>query len=472
MAADKPSQALAEDSSIKRVEKQQAKSLMDRVWDFFISLKLAITVIIILAAASIAGTIIEQNQPLEKYRQVYSDGTIRFFDTLGLFDMYHSWWFLLLLVIFTVNLSCCTIDRLPRVLKVVRNPKRTLDESFEKTLGHVEKWKKKGTLDELAAAYGEALAKGFGGKTVVTENSSTRHLYAEKGVVSRFGVYVTHLSIIIIFIGAIIGNVFGFKGYVNIVDGEQVSAVPTRGGGRMVDLGFTVRNNKFWVDFWPSGHPKEYASDLSVIEGGREVLRKTIVVNDPLRYKGVWFYQSSYGQAAGATATVAARKAEGGGSPALLTLTAGQKAEVPGYGVLSALDYQDNLYGFGPALLVVLEKPQEPPAQFWLLKGYPEFDRQRRDDYVLSFAGIDTVFFTGLQVARDPGVNVVWLGCILMVAGILIAFFMSHQRIWLRLAPTGDGRVEMTLAGTASRNRMGFERTFEKLQSDMKAAAK
>jgi cytochrome c biogenesis protein len=69
-------------------------------------------------------------------------------------------------------------------------------------------------------------------------------------------------------------------------------------------------------------------------------------------------------------------------------------------------------------------------------------------------------------------VNVVWLGCILMVAGILIAFFMSHQRIWLRLAPTGDGRVEMTLAGTASRNRMGFERTFEKLQSDMKAAAK
>jgi cytochrome c biogenesis protein len=470
MAVDKSSQALAEDRSGKRAEKR-AKPLMDRVWDFFISLRLAIAVIILLATASIAGTIIEQNQPLEKYRQVYSDGTIRFFDTLGLFDMYHSWWFLLLLVVFTVNLSCCTIDRLPRVLKVVRNPKRSLDESLEKTLGHVEKWKKKGSLDELAAAYGDALPKAFGGRTVVTENGGARHLYAEKGVISRFGVYVTHLSIIIIFIGAIFGNVFGFKGYVNIVDGEEVSTVPTRGGGRMVDLGFTVRNNKFWVDFWPSGQPKEYASDLSVIEGGREVLRKTIVVNDPLRYKGIWFYQSSYGQAAGATATLAARKADGG-PPVMLNLSAGQRAEIPGYGMISALDYQENFHGFGPALLVALEKPQALPAQFWLLKGYPDFDRQRRDDFVLSFAGIDTVFYTGLQVARDPGVNVVWLGCILMVAGILIAFFMSHQRVWLRLAPTGDGRVEMTLAGTASRNRIAFERTFEKLQADLKAAAK
>ncbi|MBK5096106.1 MAG: cytochrome c biogenesis protein ResB, partial [Deltaproteobacteria bacterium] len=84
------------------------ESPMDRVWKFFTSVKLAIFVIIILATASIVGTIIEQNQPIEKYRQIYTDGAIRFFEALSLFDMYHSWWFLLLMVLFSVNLICCT----------------------------------------------------------------------------------------------------------------------------------------------------------------------------------------------------------------------------------------------------------------------------------------------------------------------------------------------------------------------------
>src|SRR3989337_3964977 len=117
---------------------KRVDSWMDQVWKFFTSIKLAIFIIIILAVASIIGTIIEQNQPLEKYRQFYSDGTIRLFESLNLFDMYHSWWFLLLLVLLTVNLSCCTLDRLPRTVKVVRNPKTTLDENIEKSLAHVD----------------------------------------------------------------------------------------------------------------------------------------------------------------------------------------------------------------------------------------------------------------------------------------------------------------------------------------------
>ena len=91
---------------------------------------------------------------------------------------------------------------------------------------------------------------------------------------SRFGVYVTHLSIIVIFLGAIVGNVAGFKGYVNIPEGESVSQVAVRGGSRTQDFGFTLRCNSFRVETYPTGQPKAYVSDLSVIEGGREVLRK------------------------------------------------------------------------------------------------------------------------------------------------------------------------------------------------------
>ncbi len=78
-------------------------SPIDQVWDFFISVKLAIFTLIILAIASIFGTIVEQNQPPEKYHQIYEDWAFALMNRINLFDMYHSWWF-------TVNLTCCTIE--------------------------------------------------------------------------------------------------------------------------------------------------------------------------------------------------------------------------------------------------------------------------------------------------------------------------------------------------------------------------
>ena len=129
------------------------------------------------------------------------------------------------------------------------------------------------------------LTSGFA-KPKITDGRGEVHLYAETGVASRFGVYVTHLSIVVIFIGAILGNVFGFKSYVNIPDGKEASHLDARGGKEHIDLPFSVRNNRFWVETYPNGQPRKYASDLSVIESGREVLRKTITVNDPLAVQG------------------------------------------------------------------------------------------------------------------------------------------------------------------------------------------
>lgn len=441
---------------------------IDRVWNFFISVKLAIITLIVLAVTSILGTIIEQNQPPEKYHQVYEDWAFALMNRLSLFDMYHSWWFLLLLVLFTVNLTCCTIDRFPKMWKVVRNPRTKLDESLEKSLALADRWKKKGTLADWTAKYSGALSSSFA-KPTVTEEGGEVHLYAETGVASRFGVYVTHLSIIVIFIGAILGNVLGFKGYVNIPEGEAIAQVPVRGGNRTQDLGFTVRCNAFSLETYPSGQPKAYKSDLSVIEGGREVARKTIVVNDPLQHKGIWFYQSSYGQAGGATAQVAVARKDG--TPmGSLALAANEAVQVAGYGIVRGVNYDQNFQGNGPALQVTVEKPGQPAASFWLFQSRPDLDRQRNDSLVFSFGGLSSKMFTGLQVAKDPGVNIVWLGCTLMTIGIIMAFFLSHQRVWVRLSQGADGRVEVVLAGSASRNRLAFEKRFERIQTGVKAA--
>ena len=231
---------------------------------------------------------------------------------------------------------------------------------------------------------------------------------------------------------------------------------------------FRALNNRFWLETYPNGQPKKYASDLSVIESGREVLRKTITVNDPLQYKGIWFYQSSYGQAGGTTALVSVRRPDGAPGR-LLSLAPNEPIPIDGDRNRPWGELHQNFQGRGPALQVVVEKPGKPPANFWLLQKLDDKDFQRNDGLVFSFGGLNSKMFTGLQVARDPGVNIVWLGCTLMVIGIVMAFFLSHQRVWVRLAQGQDGRVEVVLAGSASRNRLAFEKKFEKIQTDVKA---
>jgi hypothetical protein len=173
-------------SAAATVERERKKPISTRIWNFLISIKLAIRILILLAATSILGTVIEQNQPPEKYHQVYEDWAYNLMDRINLFDMYHSWWFLLLLSLFALNLACCTIDRLPRAIRSVRKPKLTLDDATEKTLALTKRWKDKGDISPRAETYRSALARLFAAPKV-TEAEGAVHLYAEKGVTSRLG---------------------------------------------------------------------------------------------------------------------------------------------------------------------------------------------------------------------------------------------------------------------------------------------
>src|SRR3989337_876684 len=171
-------------------ERDRAKPAATRIWNFLISIKLAIWIIILLAVTSILGTVIQQNQPPEKYRQVYEDWAYNLMDRINLFDMYHSWWFLLLLCLFTLNLTCCTMDRLPRAIRTVRKPKLTLDDAMEKSLPQSERRQIKGDIPRRAEVCKAAIARLFAAPKV-TEADGVVHLYAEKGVYSGFGAYAT-----------------------------------------------------------------------------------------------------------------------------------------------------------------------------------------------------------------------------------------------------------------------------------------
>ncbi len=273
------------------------RGFIESVWEFFCSLKLSISLLILLAVTSIIGTVIPQSPPRE-YLESISAAKIKLYSAMGFFDMYHSWWFILLLYLLTVNLIACSIKRLPRVWKFISEPTLIMDDGLEKTLSLTQHFKMEGD----AASLKDKMAAFLGGEfaaPVIIEANGEFHLFAQKAAYSRLGVYVVHLSIIIIFIGALIGSFFGYKGYAQIEEGTSISAFENR-KGTQTDLGFALKCEKFSVSFYDTGAPKEFRSILTVLENGQPVPgyeKIPVVVNSPLTYKGVTFYQSSYGPA-------------------------------------------------------------------------------------------------------------------------------------------------------------------------------
>ena len=155
------------------------------LWDFFCSLKLTIFILIALAITSIIGTVIQQNLSRQEYLRVFSEDTYRLLNNLQFFDMYHSWWFIGLLVLFCINLVCCSIKRLPRVWRLVQNPSLTPSEQMLKAFSNVDEKLVKGDLPTLIERMKAFVGAEFATAQVNEKDGST-YLYAEKAQICPF----------------------------------------------------------------------------------------------------------------------------------------------------------------------------------------------------------------------------------------------------------------------------------------------
>ena len=439
----------------------------EKIWDFFCSLKLTIIILLLLALLSIIGTVLQQNAPAAEYIQEYGQSNYELFVALQFVDMYHSWWFIGLLGLFSVNLICCSIKNFPRVWKFVKEPALIASPGILKNSANRLEATSKENKQQLANRLAALLKKEFSAPKQ-SEKDGKLYLFAQKGIYSRFGAYATHLSILIIMAGAIIGNVWGYKAYVNIVEGTSTNQVWSRNGQVPVELGFTVRCDKFDVSYYPnSRRPKDYNSDLVVLENGQEILRKRIEVNDPLTYKGITFYQSSYGPAGSAFFQIKVTE-NATGKVMNMKASMGQNVNLPGGHAFTVSDFTAE-GRFGPAARIHVNTPDGRRGNpFMVLKNFPDFDVKRGGKFSFTLVDFKEPQFTGLQVAKDPGVEVVWLGCFLMVFGSLTAFFFSHRRIWVCLED-GGGKTKVQIAANAHRNQPGFSLAFDELKLKLDA---
>jgi len=186
-----------------------------------------------------------------------------------------------------------------------------------------------------------------------------------------------------------------------------------------------------------------------------------------MTYEGITFYQSSYGPAGDPTFTFRV-KVRATGESVDVTLRQGERMLLPGGGSFRVADFTESFQNFGAATRLEVTSSGGAPRSFVVLKAFPEFDAQRGGEYIFSLVDYQQRFYTGLQVAKDPGVWVVWLGCALMVIGSLVAFFLSHRRIWVTIRPVG-GKTGVKFGGSAHRNQPAFEIFFDEFKKNLKA---
>ena len=294
---------------------------------FFSSMRFAVALLSLLGIASVIGTVLQQNQLQTDYLVKFGPFWTRIFDFLGLYDVYASAWFVVIMMFLVVSTSLCLIRNVPPFWREMKSFREKVKEKSLAAMRHSS------LLDvniapEVAKRYLEV--QGFQGKTINREDGSVL-IAAKKGTMNKWGYIFAHIALIVICLGGLIDSnlllklgmltgrivpdnqavyakdfksesILGaanlsFRGNVSISEGQSADVVFLNADNGMLvqDLPFEVKLKKFHIDFYNTGMPRDFASDIEVTDKATgEKLERTIRVNHPLTLHGITIYQASF----------------------------------------------------------------------------------------------------------------------------------------------------------------------------------
>ena len=408
-------------------------------------LRLAIVLLLTIALFSVSGTVIEQGQTQAFYQANYPEHPALFgflswqlILTLGLDQVYRTWWFLALLILFGASLTTCTFQR---QIPALRWFSRTWNfysqpRQFQKFALSAEL--PQGQMEQLLPLLQQRRYKVF---------QEGEKLYAHKGIVGRVGPILVHASMLLILLGAILGAMTGFFAQEMVPSGEtfQVRNVFDAGpwAAAQIPKDWSVKVNRFWIDYTPDGAIDQFYSDLSVLDqAGQELDRQTIHVNKPLRHKGVTLYQADWSVAAlrfrlnnSPTLQLPMAPLEAGGGRLWGTWLPTKPDLSEGVSVVTK-DLQGILLVYDMQGKLISTVRQGMSAE---ING-------------VTLSIVELVGSTGLQIKADPGIPLVYTGFGLLMLGVMLSY-ISHSQIWA--LKTADS---FYLGGRTNRAQVTFER--------------
>jgi cytochrome c biogenesis protein len=408
-------------------------------------LRLAIALLLAIALFSITGTVIEQGETLAFYQANYPEDPALFgflswkvILTLGLDHVYRTWWFLALLILFGSSLTACTFTRQLPTLKTAQNWQfYRKPRQFEKLALSTEL--ATGSLEQLETTLRQHRYKLF---------RDGEALYARKGIVGRIGPILVHASMLLILVGAIWGAMAGFAAQELVPSGStfQVEHIFDAGpwATDRIPKDWSVRVNRFWIAYTPDGSIDQFYSDLSVLnQDGEPVDQKTIFVNEPLRYRGVTFYQADWG--------ISSVRIHLNNSPQLelpmAQLDTGGRGRIWGTWIPTKPDLSEGVS--------VLARDLQGTVLIYDNQG--ELVSTVREGQSAQVNGVNlaidqVVGSSGLQIKADPGIPLVYAGFGFLMVGVVMSY-VSHSQVWA--LQEGD---RLFVGGRTNRAQVAFER--------------
>jgi cytochrome c biogenesis protein len=429
------------------------------LWRTLTSIRLTVFLLLILAAVAVIGTVLPQNEPANHYLSRFGPVWGELLWAGGFTDVFFSPWFLVPIGLLTANVLACVVHGLPQAIKRCSRP---LTGEIALTLpdrGQVT-WPARVDPHPLITS---VLRQELG--RCRRETQSDKEIYLlERGRFRPLGPYVIHIALLLILAGGLIGKFWGVNGQLALDQGQTASTYQ-EGPQAKKPLNFKVRLDKFRVSYYePGSAPKEFRSDLTFFEKGREVSRAICRVNEPVSFGGLTFYQASFGTDSTGSIRL---KLQAGNLNQTIEVPFRRVTELPeGRGQIIAMRVDGNLQGYGPAVLLAFKPAAGHPEVFWVLKEHPELGQQPAP-YRFTAESIPFTFYSVFQVRYDPGVWWVYTGFFLFLPGLYLAFFRPAERWALVLSQTPGGKWQGRLLGTSPRRPEEFAARQERLLKEL-----
>jgi cytochrome c biogenesis protein len=447
-------------------------------------LRTGIILLILVVISAAMGTFILQRPAtdLNKLQATYSPQTLQILDRIGLTNVFHSWWFLTLLTLVSLSIVFVSVERFPNAWRFYARPYRKTDAHFRAANPYKTEFPIQNTEQGLNAAE-RALNKLHWPVQRITGGDGAS-LFAEKHRFSVMAVYVIHASLLLIFAGGIIDGFFGFGGFIALHKGQTGNVIELRTGGNKT-LPFSVKCYSAGQENYADGSPKKWWSKLAIVDNGKEVAAKEIVVNDPLVYKGLRFFQASYWIDTKTIDALRLSAVNAAGVEQPIELVMNKPVDLAPNTTVTLTDYISDAFvrdgqvfkksddienlAFG---LDVTDHATATTTRVWLLPAQGAIvggeDLQYKFVGPSSAKDIDFPAVTGLEVAHEPGQWLVWAGCLLMVCGLFVAFYMVHMRLWVTAVPNAAGQLVLWVGGAANKNKDRFEQNYEEVITEIR----
>lgn len=489
----------------KPIPKPKSKPLVNSVLDFLSSVKFGVVLLCILVFLSMLGMlIIQQNvQGFDAWFASLTPAEKTVYGFLGFFDIYHSWYYNLILLILSLNIVLASIDRFPSAWSFISRPK--LDASKKWLLGQKQSAtvNVEGESEQEVAEKVKDVFKSEGLNPKITQKKGKFYVFGESGKWNRLGAYIVHVFLLTLFLGHFVALQTGFDADVRFVPGEAKNEIEMikfnldKQERYAVELPFTIYCTDIQQSLIdPNGsievsNTLDWRTQIKIDDPAYGVTTADVSLNKPFSYRGYRFFQAS-AITLGSARTMKLELTPAGGGQAILvdldrngnvTLTDGTKIEygafLPDFVLTQGQPDTRSANYNNPAVVLNVTQPDgEAKTAYAFAAELPDsapigapvagYKWHLKDFEKSPYAHV-------LSIKYDPydAAFIAWyIGGFGLMGALVFVFFISHKRVWALVDEKDETGYEVVLGGNTNRNHQGFEDKFGKLVQNFESEEK